>query len=139
MKKSTQKKRLLHFCMFLIFIIIFLYTFNITTSRYIGQIAADDNIIAVPILTLSNNTMAYTISNMLPGDEKSYDFTVSNTENGNINEVLLDYYFSVQAGTELPLTFELYDITRCRNKININRGKNTYYKNGIWNSSNKKI
>ena len=83
--------------------------------------------------------MAYTINNMVPGDEQSYDFTVSNTENGKINEVLLDYYFNVQAGAELPLTFELYDITRNRNKITFNSRENSYYKNAIWNSGNKKI
>lgn len=121
-KKNTRKTKLWYLSMFLI-VILFLYTFNVTTSRYIGQVSAQKDVVAIPILTLSNNKESYSINNMKPGDEKIYEFEVSNTENGQINEVLLDYYFIVNIGNEIPLTVELYDITQGETKLNITDGK----------------
>lgn len=123
MKKNTLIKKILNFCILSSLIILFLYTFNVTTSRYIGQIKATEAVIANPILTLSNNTMSYSIDNMLPGEEKVYNFSVSNVEDGKINEVLLDYTFKIDVGNELPLTVEIYDVTQGETKLELTNGK----------------
>ena len=85
--RNTLKRKVFYLCILFV-LISFLYSFNVTTSRYVGQIeASEENIVAVPILTLSNDTMTYTIDNMMPGNEKTYEFVVSNYENDKINEV----------------------------------------------------
>ena len=121
--RNTLKRKVFYLCILFV-LISFLYSFNVTTSRYVGQIeASEENIVAVPILTLSNDTMTYTIDNMMPGNEKTYEFVVSNYENDKINEVFLDYYFQIDIGKEIPLTVELYDITSGESKLNITDGK----------------
>ena len=69
-KKKYNKKRIRYFCIILI-IISTIFTFNVTSSRYMGEITTDNEIIALPVLTLSNNNQTYTITDMLPGDKKN--------------------------------------------------------------------
>ena len=109
MIRNTRKNPLTYFGIFFI-VIAFFYTFNVTTSRYMGQLSANDDIIAQPVLTLSNNKATYTIEDMFPGLETTYEFQVSNSENGKINEVLLDYHFSVNIGSEIPIKTEIYEV-----------------------------
>lgn len=154
MKKKIKMKRLLHFFILFIFIIILLYSIYLrTSSRYVGQTVSNDSVIAIPILTLSNNTATYTASNMKPGDVQTYDFQVSNYENGKINEVLLEYYFTVNVETVIPLTVEIYDITDggetliplkngVTDRISINYGEEIlrkYRLKIIWDVSNNDV
>lgn len=109
-RKKTNEKNLKYFFIALI-IVSTIFTFNLTTSRYMGQITANDDVIAVPIFTLSNNAEKYVITNMKPGDIKTYEFSVSNVDNEITNEILLSYTLQIDMGTNVPLTVELYDIT----------------------------
>ncbi len=45
------------------------------------------------------------------GEERSFDFKVSNTESGLTNEVLLNYTLSINLNTSVPVKATLYDIT----------------------------
>ena len=115
MARNSKKDKLniknFKYFMISLAIILTIFTFNITASRYMGEISSQDDLIAKPILTLSNNSLSYT-ENMKPGDTKIYEFEVSNKENDNTNEILLDYYFSITSTTGFtPLTIEIYDIT----------------------------
>ncbi len=91
--------------------ILFLYTFNVTSSRYMGQLESDNDVIAIPILNLSNNEMVYNVDKMLPGDVRDIEFSVSNKEDSKINEILLEYAFEFTVGNELPLKIKLFDVT----------------------------
>lgn len=44
------------------------------------------------------------------GEQRTVDFSVSNFDEDKINEVLLSFYFTIDSGTEIPLTYELYEI-----------------------------
>ena len=89
-------------------IILFIFTFNITSSRYIGQLestATDVN--AIPILSLTNPTFSETITSMLPGDIYESDFYVSNYDSLNTNEVLMKYYIQVPTELEIPVKISI--------------------------------
>ncbi len=45
------------------------------------------------------------------GEERSFDFKVSNTESDLVNEVLLNYTLSINLNTIVPVKVTLYDIT----------------------------
>lgn len=99
-----------------IFLIIFLVstlfasTFNVTSSRYYGQTEAEANdVVAIPVLTLTNNAFNYSIPNMLPGHIEEKDFYVRNYEDTNTNEILLSYYFQVNIDSVIPLSVYLSD------------------------------
>ena len=110
-----QKRNFIFFCIVCIFISS-RFTFNLSTSRYMGQITAEENILAIPILTLTNNTQGYTVTNMLPGDEQEFEFSVSNVDGEQTNEVLLSYYFKINMETEIPLEVKIYDISESEEK-----------------------
>ena len=120
-KKKYNKKRIRYFCIILI-IISTIYTFNITSSRYMGEISTDNGNIALPVLTLSNNNQEYTITNMLPGDIETCEFIVSNVDAEVTNEVLLSYYFNISIEASVPLTYKLYDITSTQTELTITDG-----------------
>lgn len=120
-KKKYNKKRIRYFCIILI-IISTIFTFNVTSSRYMGEITTDNEIIALPVLTLSNNNQTYTITDMLPGDKKTYEFIVSNVDAEVTNEVLLSYYFNISIEASVPLTYKLYDITSTQTELTITDG-----------------
>lgn len=91
-------------------IILFIFTFNITSSRYIGHIestATDVN--AIPILSLTNPTFSETMTGMLPGNTYESDFYVSNYDSSNTNEVLMKYYLKIEKKSEIPLKISLND------------------------------
>ena len=48
-----------------------IFTLNATTGRYIEEISSNEEIIAEPHLTLSNNEQTLTITNMLPRTRKN--------------------------------------------------------------------
>lgn len=108
---SRNKKRsLIFFCLACIIIISTIFTFNLSNSRYMDEIKAEDEVLAVPIITLSNNVNNYSIENMLPGDIKEYIFQVSNVDGQQTNEILLTYYFKINMETIVPLEVEIYEI-----------------------------
>ncbi len=99
-------------CRYLLIIfigVLYLSTFNFTTSRYIGELQSDSDIVAIPILTLSNNQLEVKVEDMLPGETREVPFIVSNKENDQLNEVLLDYNIKITSDNIIPLTLELYN------------------------------
>jgi len=87
-----------------------IFTFNSSNSRYIGEIKTEDQVLAIPVITLSNNMQSYSIENMLPGDEQEYLFQVSNVEGQQNNEILLSYCFKITKQSEIPLEIEIYEV-----------------------------
>ena len=111
MKRRRLKKKpfiLLVFCI----VILFLFTFNVTSSRYMGQLEGEvEDIVAIPIISLDNPTFNYTkgTANMLPGDIDESDFYVTNYDKMNKNEVLMKYYLQIQLDSEIPVQVTLTD------------------------------
>lgn len=110
-KEKNSKK--INITLFIIACIIIstVFTFNLSNSRYMAEVQADKDALAIPVLTLSNNGLTHTIDNMLPGDTREITFSVSNTENGKVSELLLDYYFKIDMQSAIPLEVKIYDIT----------------------------
>lgn len=125
MKKYRLKKKpfiLLIFCVS----ILFLFTFNFTSSRYMGQLSGEvDDIVAVPILNLENPIFNNTIENMLPGDIKEADFYVTNYDDEKNNEVLMKYYLNVRLDSEIPIKVILTDENG--KELSLNEGKTDEY------------
>lgn len=92
-------------------IVFSIFTVHLSNSKYTGAITSEKDVLAIPILTLSNNNQMYSINNMIPGDEKEYTFSVSNIEEGKTNEILLKYFFKIEKQTQVPIEVKLYDIT----------------------------
>lgn len=89
-------------------IILFIFTFNITSSRYIGHLestATDVN--AIPILSLTNPTFSEIITGMLPGNTYESDFYVSNYDSSNTNEVFMEYYIQVPTQNDLEIPVKI--------------------------------
>ena len=109
-KKYKLKKKP---CILLVFsiCILFLFTFNVTTSRYLGILEGNSSdVVALPILSLDNPTFTYTNKKMLPGDVDESDFFVSNYDKDNkTNEVLMKYYLKVTLDSEIPVKVTLTD------------------------------
>lgn len=122
MKKNKLK---IQFKFILLFIlnIMFISTFNETSSRYLGQLAADKDVVAIPIITLDNNDLTYNVDNMLPGDVKEYSFIVSNKENEKLNEILLSYHFKITSNSKIPFNYKLFDSNN--REITIDNGIST--------------
>jgi len=108
---SVDKKRNLIVLGIVCIIISTIFTFNLSNSRYMGEIKAQEQILAIPIITLSNNTQSYTIENMLPGDEQEYPFQVSNVDGQQNNEILLKCCFKINMQTTVPLKVEIYEVS----------------------------
>ena len=95
-----------------ILIIIIAFTGKIASSRFNSEANKNGNLnIAKPIVELeqvsSNN-----FTNMKPGDTVEYTFNVKNNNGSNTNEVTMNYYIEVTYNNNnLPLTYEIYDIT----------------------------
>ena len=124
MKKRKLNKQV-KYSIISLSVILLLFTFNVTVSRYLGKLKADPDVIATPVLNLDNNKQIYQIDDMLPGDTREIKFNVSNEENNKKNEVLLEYYFIINLDTQIPLNVELYDITNGNNnKIDITKKEN---------------
>ncbi len=108
-KKYKLKKKP---CILLVFsiCILFLFTFNVTTSRYLGILEGNSSdVVALPILSLDNPTFTYTNKKMLPGDVDESDFYVNNYDDKNSNEVLMKYYLKVQVDSTIPIKVTLTD------------------------------
>ena len=110
-KEKNNKKINLILLIAACVIISTIFTFNLSNSRYMAEVQADKDALAIPVLTLSNNGLTHTIDNMLPGDTREITFSVSNTEGGKVSELLLDYYFKINLQSSIPLQVKIYDIT----------------------------
>lgn len=139
MDKNTKKNNLILFC--ISFIAIFtVFTFNGSNSRYVGKIMAEEEVLAVPVLTLSNNSQSYVETNMLPGETKEYKFSVSNVDGKNTNEVLLEYSFKVTTETIVPIEVKLYEITNNQEKeIQITNNETEAIRLNIVNKNSDKV
>ncbi len=66
MKKNINKFNITCIGIFLV-TILFISTFGLTTSRYMEQAeATGEDVIAVPVLNLTNDSSTYNVTNMLP-------------------------------------------------------------------------
>ena len=113
-KRITDSKRWIFVVAFLL--VITLFNFNKTSSRYTAEIASNTDAIAVPILTFTNNQANYNIENMLPGETRDFLFSVSNSDNGKNNEVFLSYSLNLNTETTIPLQYKLYEIVNGNEK-----------------------
>ncbi len=90
--------------------ILFLFTFNVTTSRYMGQLEGKaEDVVAIPIISLNKLTLDYTPENMYPGFTDEIEFYVSNYDDINDNEVLMNYYLEIEKVGDIPLKISLFD------------------------------
>ena len=108
MKKRHLKKEPIYTFIFLVSVL-FIYTFNVTSSRYLGEISSDSEVLAVPRISLNETEATYDLTNMIPGDVRELEFLVTNEEDSQINEVLLSYDLEFVIEGNLPLTFKLFD------------------------------
>ena len=91
-------------------IVLFVFTFNVTSSRYMGQIESEaKDVIAVPIIDITNPTFEYTPKDLIPGFSDETDFYVRNYDDTNTNEVLMKYYLKVQVDSDIPVKISLTD------------------------------
>ncbi len=108
-KKSTSLK--IKLCILAILLIFLLVLIPYTLSRFKTEARTD-----VPIdiaFFLVNDTYTHeeiTLTDMEPGDENSYTFSVSNTDGENRTEVNMSYNVEVLTTTNLPLEYELFII-----------------------------
>lgn len=86
------------------------YLLNVTNSRYTSEANIKESLdIAIPRISLETENI--TIDTMLPGDTRTYNFNIKNTENSEINEVQMEYYINVNVTQgDLPLTYKIYSI-----------------------------
>ena len=102
-----DKAKILVFVSFTI--VLFLYTFNYTSSRYLGKLSSNDDVVAIPVLNLSNNGTSYELTNILPGYTGEKEFEVTNTSDTRVNEILLKYYFQITTNSQIPLNVKIYN------------------------------
>ena len=109
MKRYKLKRKPFIILMFCVSIL-FLFTFNVTSSRYMGELVGSANdVVAVPIISLDNPNFTYEAQDMLPGDVRESDFYVNNYENDLTNEVAMKYYLKIKLDSVIPLTVTLTD------------------------------
>ena len=119
-----MKKQRLNIILFVFLVVIlFVFNFNFTSSRYMGQIKSEvKDVIAIPIIDLTNPTFEYELTNILPGFVDESDFYVSNYDEKNDNEVLMKYYLTIQ--TEgIPVKITLTDENK--KEISLDQEKKT--------------
>ena len=86
-----MKKQKLKLLFIFLTITLFALTFSVTSSRYIGQIKSQANdVVAIPIIDITNPTFEYSLTDLIPGSVKETDFYVRNYNSTNINEVLMN-------------------------------------------------
>ena len=108
-RKNNRLK--IEIIIFLILLVMLCFLIPFTFSRFRTEARGDANIdIAFYLLNDTYTHQNITLEEMKPGDEKSYTFSVSNTDGTHRSEVTLDYEVFIRATTNLPLTYELYEI-----------------------------
>ncbi len=88
--------------------ILFLFTFDFSSSRYMGQLEGKaEDVIAIPIISLDNPTFNYRPDDMLPGYVDESDFYVKNYDDTKQNEVLMKYHLKIQIDSIIPVKVAL--------------------------------
>lgn len=109
-KKNNRLK--LEIIILLVLLVMLCFFIPFTLSRFKTEARGDAPIdVAFYLLNDTYTHQNITLDEMKPGDEKSYTFSVSNTDGTNRSEVTLDYEILVRATTNLQLEYELDEIT----------------------------
>jgi len=119
-----MNRRNIRFILIVSIFLILLFSIGQTNSRYMSQASSQTDLIAKAVLTLNNNNLVINADrNIFPGDTKSYEFSVSNYDDKNTNEVLLKYYLQVTTeASNSPLTIELQNMSTGQ-ILTLNNGK----------------
>ena len=108
-KKNNRLK--LEIVIFFILLIALCFLIPFTFSRFKTEARGTAGIdVAFYLLNDTYTHQNITLEEMKPGDEKSYTFSVSNTDGTNRSEVTLEYEVVVLATTNLELNYELYEV-----------------------------
>ena len=109
-RKNNRLK--LEIIILLILLVMLCLLIPFTLSRFKTEARGDAPIdIAFYLLNDTYTHENITLDEMKPGDEKSYTFSVSNTDGTNRSEVTLEYEVVVRTTTNLQLEYELEEIT----------------------------
>lgn len=109
-RKNNRLK--LEIIILLILLVMLCFLIPFTLSRFKTEARGDAPIdIAFYLLNDTYTNQNITLDEMKPGDEKSYTFSVSNTDGTNRSEVTLEYEVVVRTTTNLQLEYELEEIT----------------------------
>ena len=149
MKKRSLRKETIYILVFIIGIL-YISTFDVTSSRYLGQISSNSEVLAVPVISLNQTGATYDLTKMKPGDTKELEFIVTNKENEQINEVLLSYDLEFIINGNLPLNFKLFsedgqEISLLNNKTSEQRldfgleASKKYRLQVIWNKEDNNL
>ena len=115
MKKSSNKIKKSPIMFYLLCLILITFTASsFTISRYIATVKGEDSINAGVIVVgmgLYKGTEKITINldDMIPGDEKGYDFCVTNTQGERISDVAFKFEVVLTRTTELPIAITLME------------------------------
>lgn len=108
-KNNNRLKVEIVILLFLLIVLCFLIPF--TLSRFRTEARSDATMdIAFYLLNDTYTHQNITLYEMSPGDERTYNFSVSNTDGTNRSEVTLDFEVVVLATTNMPLEYELYQV-----------------------------
>ncbi len=108
-KKNNRLK--LEIIILLVLLVMLCFLIPFTLSRFRTEARGDAPIdIAFYLLNDTYTHQSITLDEMKPGDEKTYTFSVSNTDGTNRSEVTLDYEIVVRTTTNLQLEYELEEI-----------------------------
>ena len=112
MEMIKKNKRLkLEIIVLLILLVMLCFLIPFTLARFRTEARGDAPIdIAFYLLNDTYTHQNITLDEMKPGDEKSYTFSVSNTDGTNRSEVTLDYEIVIKTTTNLQLEYELDEI-----------------------------
>ena len=109
-KKNNRLK--IELIVLLVLLIMLCFFIPFTLSRFKTEARGDAPIdVAFYLLNDTYTRQNITLDEMKPGDEKSYTFSVSNTDGTNRSEVTLDYEIMVRTTTNLQLEYELEEVT----------------------------
>lgn len=109
-KKNNRLKLEITILLVLLFLLCFFIPF--TLARFKTEARGDAPIdIAFYLLNDTYTHQNITLDEMKPGDEKSYIFSVSNTDGINRSEVTFDYEILIRTTTNLQLEYELDEVT----------------------------
>ena len=101
----------LEIAIFFILLVTLCFLIPFTLARFRTEARGDAPVdIAFYLLNDTYTHQNITLSEMKPGDESSYTFSVSNTDGTNRSEVTLDYEIVIRTTTNLQLEYELEEI-----------------------------
>ena len=105
-----NKKKLILVFITIVLIYIISFITGKTYSRYVSRVVVSDTEeIAVPITDNNlDETLTFQLSDMIPGDTKTYNFTIKNYISDNITETKMNYSLRILKSTNIPVTIYLY-------------------------------